>query len=117
MNILEYLVDHFEICWKEHADAPIPPFDEEQINIFKFNNDSRDPLRDKFSSCDVVDDKIKIYWLCQEAWDSDLSGMKDEITRWAKYWINKYKNKDKVIILVEVEDRDGYMNDTFEITI
>ena len=121
MNILEYLVDNFKICWKEHADAPVPQFDEEQVNIFKFNNDSEEPLRDKLVDCYIEDDIVKIYWICQEEWYSDLYGMKEEITRWAKYWINKYKkansNIDKVVISVFVKDRDDCMNDAFEITI
>ncbi len=36
-KLLEYLLEHFKICWKKHATAPIPGFNEEKINIFSFN--------------------------------------------------------------------------------
>ena len=32
-KLLEYLLEHFKICWKKHATAPIPGFNEEKINI------------------------------------------------------------------------------------
>lgn len=120
MDILQFLVDNFNINWKVHADAPIPSFDEEKINIYRFNRDKEEPLRDKYSNIYVQDNYIILYWLCQEEWRTDLDGMKDEIERWAKYWINKYTQPSKlkeIKIKVKVEDRNGYKHDSFIINI
>jgi len=120
MDILQFLVDNFNINWKVHADAPIPSFDEEKINIYRFNRDKEEPLRDKYSNIYVQDNYIILYWLCQEEWRTDLDGMKDEIERWAKYWINKYTQPSKlkeIKIKVKVEDRDSYKHDSFIINI
>ena len=120
-NILEYIVDNYDINWKEHADAPVPGFCEDKINVFEFNHDSEEPLRDKDSNIYVQDNYIMLYWLCQEEWDNDLSGMENEMIRWTKYWIEQYKKtspiNQPVIIKVKVEDRDGYKYDTFTINI
>ncbi len=120
MTLLEYLLEHFGICWKQHSAAPVPGFNEEKINIFSFNHNSEEPLRNKSCEAHVQDDYIVIDWLCQEIWRSDLSGMKDELTRWAKYWINQYKREidsdtevESVQIKVKVEDRDGLKRDSF----
>ena len=120
MDILQFLIDNFNINWKVHADAPIPSFDEEKINIYRFNRDKEEPLRDKYSNIYVQDNYIILYWLCQEEWRTDLDGMKNEIERWAKYWINKYTQPSKlkeIKIKVKVEDRDGYKHDSFIINI
>lgn len=120
MDILQFLVDNFNINWKVHADAPILSFDEEKINIYRFNRDKEEPLRDKYSNIYVQDNYIILYWLCQEEWRTDLDGMKNEIERWAKYWINKYTQPSKlkeIKIKVKVEDRDGYKHDSFIINI
>ena len=120
MTLLNYLVEHFGICWKPHSTAPIPKFNEEKINIFSFNHNTEEPLRNKHCIAYVQDNYIIIDWLCQVEWHSDLSGMKDEFTRWAKYWINQYKRKtssdtelEPVQIQVNVEDRDGFKRDSF----
>lgn len=120
MDILNFIVENYDINWKAHYDAPVPSFNEEAINIYEFNHDKYDPLRDKDSNIYVQDDYIMLYWLCQEAWRTNLSGMKKEITRWAKYWINQYHDNtelEEVRIKVKVEDRDGYKHDSFIIKI
>ena len=122
MTILEYLTNNFKICWKADADAKIPSFNERKINVFKFNEDKEEPLRDKWTNININNDQIYINWECQEQWYTDLTGMKKEITRWAKYWITNYLRSntsevDKVKIFVKVEDRDGFKNDDFMINI
>ena len=124
MALSDYLVKHFNICWKSHADAPVPKFNEEKINIFNFNHNSEEPLRNKECEAHIQDDYVAIHWLCQEEWNTDLSGMEEEFTRWAKYWIDQYKRRvnsdaelNSVQIKVKVEDRDGFKNDSFIIKI
>ena len=123
MEIFQYLVDHFSICWKKHANASVPRFNEEAINVYEFNHDRDEPLRGKDHNIYAQEDKIMLHWECQEEWWTKLSGMKAEITRWAKYWIEEYKREtgldveEDVIIKVEVEDRDGIKHDSFIIKI
>lgn len=120
MKLLEYLVDNFGINWKLHADASVPSFDEEDINIYEFNRNKYEPLRDKYCNIYVQDDYLMLYWVCQEEWHTNLSGMKKEITRWTKYWIDRYHDStelEEVRIKVKVEDRDGYKHDSFIIKI
>ena len=119
-KLLEYLLEHFKICWKRHATAPIPSFNEEKINIFSFNHNTEEPLRDKSCEVYIQDDYIMIDWLCQEEWYSGLYGMEDELTRWAKYWVNQCKREissdteiETVQIKVKVADRDGFKRDSF----
>ena len=118
--------DVFIENWKEHADAPVPPFNEEEINVYEFNEDDYEPLRAKYYDLTIEDNIIKIYWLCQESW-YDISGMKKEFKRWANYWANIFKHIDndadndeeeeKIKFKVTVEDRDGYMKDAFQFTV
>lgn len=120
MDILQYLVDHFEVCWKVHADAPIPSFNEEEVNIYEFNHHPYEPLRNKDCNIYVQDDYIMLYWLCQEEWRSSLDGMKKELQRWAEYWVRKYNKEidlESIKIKVKLEDRDGYKHETFTITV
>lgn len=113
----------FEINWKDHYDAPVPSFDEEKINIFEFNYDAYEPLRDKGADIDISEDMVVIDWLAQEEWD-DLSGMKDEFKRWANYWLNKFyiaaKGKDvpeKINFIVKVQNRDYTQKGRFTFTL
>lgn len=118
--------DVFIENWKDHADAPVPPFNEEEINVYEFNKDNYEPLRAKYYDLTIEDNIIKIYWLCQESW-YDISGMKKEFKRWANYWANIFKHIDndadndeeeeKIKFKVTVEDRDGYMKDAFQFTV
>ena len=102
-TFVEQFIDVFRINWKAHYDAPVPSFDEEKINIFEFNHDAYEPLRNK--------------------WD-DLSGMKDEFKRWANYWLNKFyiaaKGKDvpeKINFVVKVQNRDYTQRGRFTFTL
>lgn len=120
MEILQYLADHFEVCWKQHKDAAVPSFDEEKVNIYEFNHDKCDPLRNKDYNVIVHDDHIRVFWLCQEEWNTSLYGMKTEIKRWAEYWVRQYREKidvDSIKIIVDVEDRDGYKCKIFSINV
>ena len=116
-----------DVCidnWKEHYDAPVPSFNEEEINVYEFNHDSYEPLRPKYYDVTIEDNIVKIYWLCQESW-YDITGMKKEFKRWAKYWLNYFNHTsnddedensneyEEIIFRVTVEDRDGYGKSKF----
>lgn len=117
--------DVFIENWKAHSEAPIPAFDDEKINIYEFNHNRYEPLRTKWTNITIIDNTIKIYWECQESFDKDeLSGMKKEIKRWAKYWLDifnhsysdsedNYKDFDSLIFKVTVADRDGISKESF----
>lgn len=121
MGILQYLIDNFEINWRRHADAPIPSFNEEKINIYEFNHHPDEPLRNKdCSNIYVQDDYIMLYWLCYEEWRTSLDGMQKEIKRWAEYWVRQYRDEidvDSIKIKVKVEDQDGRKYDSFIIEV
>lgn len=116
--------DVFIENWKEHYDAPVPSFNEEEINVYEFNHDSYEPLRAKYYDLFIEDNIIKIYWLCQEPW-YDMTGMKKEFKRWAKYWLDFFKHSsinddednseeyEEIIFRVTVEDRGGYGKSKF----
>ena len=122
-SFTEQFIDVFRINWKAHYDAPVPNFDEEKINIFEFNHDAYEPLRNKWDDLYIEDDKVIVDWLTQEEWD-DLSGMKDEFKRWANYWLNKFyiaaKGKDvpeKINFVVKVQNRDYTQRGRFTFTL
>lgn len=121
-NLLDLLQENFQVNWKEHADAPVPSSYPEMINVYSFNHDEYEPLRDKWSEA-FVKDKNTLYidWECQEEW-YDLSGMKKEIRRWAKYWQLQAAQRqiiqtEPIKINVNVWDRSGYENEKFSITL
>ena len=123
MDILQFIIKNFDTNWKAHYDAKLNPIKDASINIFNFNHDEYDVLRDKDSYIFIQDDYLVLEWCCQKEWDDDfeLVGMKAEIKRWIKHCIHMYcRNNepdiDVVKIKVKLWDRDGYKKKTFTIS-
>ena len=122
MKLLQYIANNFKINWKAHLDAPIPKFNEEKVNIFEFNHDKNEPLRDKYTEIIIEDDYLLINWECQNSWAGELTGMKNEIKRWAKYWINCYVHSkttslEELIIKIKLHNRAESKKESFTIKI
>lgn len=87
--------------WKEHADARIPRFDDEKINVYEFNNDKDEPLRPKYWTVTLEDDTIIVNYICQEDFH-DTRGMKQEIKRFLKA-----VDAESISIIFNITSRDG----------
>lgn len=114
-NSIDELVKDFNdakdlINWKRHADAPVPGFEKNMINVYEFNKDTYEPLRPKYVSMKKSsDNNLIIDWICQEK-PYSLTGMKNEIKRFFKDNVNV---KTKVKVNVVSRDNEGKTSFTF----
>lgn len=102
------------INWKMHADAPVPSFDEEMINVYEFNHDDYESLRPKSVDIEVVPGKNALYvdWMTQEGLYG-LGGMKRELKRAFSCKAEELGISEPFMVKVHVYDRYGYDETNF----
>jgi hypothetical protein len=102
------------INWKMHADASVPPFDEEMINVYEFNHDEYESLRPKSVDIEVMPGKNALYvdWMTQEE-VYGIAGMKRELKRAFSYKAEELGISEQFMVKVHVYDRDGYDETNF----
>ena len=78
-NLLDLLQENFQVNWKEHADAPVPFSNPKMINVYSFNHDEYEPLRDKWSEDNKTVGQCAITaFLVQDIFGGEVRGIERE---------------------------------------